>query len=329
MDACRGASVRAVVVTRYGLPDVLELETVERPTPAADEIRVRVTASVVNPVDCAFRAGDPFISRVFTGLRRPKHSIPGTLLAGEVDAVGADVTRFSTGDRVFGGGWGAHAEYTCLPEDADLIGTPPALTDAGAVAIEDGGLTALPFLRDTAGVGAGDAVLVNGASGSAGSAAVRLATHFDATVTGVCSTANVDLVASLGAEHVVDYTRTDFTEGEHRYDVIFDAVATSSYWRCKDVLASGGVYITTALSAANVGAQLWTTVVGDRRARFSATGLRSGEEKVADLRYLRELAENGVVRPVIDRRYPLAFVADAHRYVESGRKVGNVVVTVD
>lgn len=321
--------MRAIVAKRYGSPDVLRVADVADPAPDADEILVRVTASIVSPVDCAFRAGDPFVSRVFTGLRRPKRSIPGTLLAGEVDAVGADVTRFAPGDRVFGGGWGAHAEYTCLPEDADLIGTPSALTDAEAVAIEDGGLTALPFLRDTAAVRPGDAVLVNGASGSVGSAAVQLATHFDATVTGVCSTANVDLVGSLGADRVVDYTRTDFTEGEERYDVIFDAVAKSSYWRCKDVLADDGVYTTTALSAANLGAQLWTTVVGDRRARFSATGLRSGEEKVADLRYLRKLAENGVVRPVIDRRYPLAFAADAHRYVETGHKAGSVVVSIE
>lgn len=321
--------MRAVVQSSYGPPDVLAIESVETPTPGDDEVLLRVHASIVSPVDCAFRAGDPFISRLFTGLRRPKHPVPGTLLAGEVVATGADVTRFAPGDRVFGGGWGAHAEYARLSEDADLIATPSTLTDAEAVAIVDGGLTALPFLRETADVRDGDSVLVNGASGSVGSAAVQLATHFGATVTGVCSTANVDLVRSLGADRVVDYTRTDFTEADERYDVIFDAVAKSTFGQCKDVLASEGIYMTTGLSAVNLGAQLWTTVIGDRRAKFSATGLRSGEDKIEDLGFLRELAESGVIRPVIDRRYPLEHVADAHRYVETGHKAGSVVVSVE
>lgn len=318
--------MKAVVQSSYGPPDVLEFETIERPSPAADQVLVRVSASIVSPVDCAFRAGDPLVSRLFIGLLRPKHSIPGTLLAGEVVATGDDVERFEVGDRVVGGGRGSHADYTCLPEDADLVRTPASLSDAEAIAIEDGGLTALPFLRDTAEIEAGQRVLVNGASGSVGSSAVQLASHFGASVTGVCSTANVDLVSSLGADRVVDYTRDDFTESEERYDAIFDAVAKSSYRRCRRVLASGGVYMTTALSAGNLGAQLWTAVVGDRRATFSATGLRSGAEKVADLRYLLELAESGAIRPVVDRRYPLAAAADAHRYVETGHKVGSVVL---
>ncbi|MFD1512549.1 NAD(P)-dependent alcohol dehydrogenase [Halomarina rubra] len=332
-DRAAGESgrMRAVTARRYGSPDVLEVSDVERPTPAPDEVLVRVRASTVGPPDSATREGSPAPIRLFSGLRRPK-AIPGDALAGVVEATGATVTRFAEGDRVFGTTapeTGAHAEYVCLAEDAVLAVTPSSVDHGEAATVADGGLTALAFLRDVVDLRAGQSILVNGASGGVGTFAVQLAAHFGADVTGVCSTDNVALVESLGADTVLDYTETDFTATGERYDVVFDVVGKRSYPECRDSLTPTGVYLTTVPSA---GVGYWvarTRLGGGRRAKFAATGVKPASEKQVNLGVLRELLDQGELRAVVDRTYPLEAIAEAHRYVDTGHKVGAVVLAMD
>lgn len=322
------ATMRAVVCPRYGPPDVIRVEDVERPIPGDGDVLIRVREAVVTRADMAFRAGEPFVARLFTGLRRP-NSIPGGEFAGEVVSVGDDVTRFGAGDRVVGStdtSFGAHAEYVSVPEGGVLATLPDPLSFGDTAGICDGGFTALYFLREKANVRGGQRVLVNGASGAVGTYAVQLARHFGAQVTGVCSTSNLELVESLGADEVLDYTETDFTEREAAYDVVFDAVGKRSFPACKRCLTPGGVYLTTVPSVGNVLWMLRTSVGRGKRAVFAASGLH---QNVDDLRFLRGLLESGEIRSVVDRRYPLDDVVEAHRYVEAGHKVGNVVLTMD
>jgi NADPH:quinone reductase-like Zn-dependent oxidoreductase len=262
------------------------------------------------------------------GLRKPKYPIMGAELAGEVQAVGKAVTSLKRGDRVLGlspNGFGAYAEYVCLPESDPLVAIPAGLSYEEAVGICDGATTALTFLRDVARLQPGQRVLINGASGAVGAYGVQLAKHFGAEVTGVCSGGNVALVQSLGADAVIDYTAEEFTRSGHTYDVIFDAVGKSSYAQCKGALAPRGVYLTTVPSWGIVRDVLLTTVQGGKKAKFATAGLMQSK---ANLLFLMELAEAGKLRAVIDRRYPLEQLAEAHRYVETGRKKGNVVISV-
>jgi NADPH:quinone reductase-like Zn-dependent oxidoreductase len=323
--------MKAIVCTKYGSPDVLQLTEVEKPFPGDNEVLIRVYAAVVTPADCAFRKGDPFISRFFSGLRKPKF-IPGDELAGEIEAIGKDVKGFIKGDQVFGStgtSFGAHAEYKCLPEEAALAIKPANVSYGEAAAVCYAGLTALPFLRDKANIQIGQEVLINGASGSVGTFAVQLARYFGAEVTGVCSTTNLELVKSLGAEKVIDYTKEDFTKTGQTYDIIFDAVAKSSFSRCKSSLKQSGIYLTTIPSPGIMLQALWTSKFSRKKAIFAATGLRPASEKAKDLIFLKELAEAGKIKAVIDRRYPLEQIAEAHRYVDKGHKKGNVVITVE
>lgn len=318
--------MKAIVCPEYGPPEVLELRDVEKPIPRGDEVLVRVRATTVGPADCAFRQGDPLIARLYSGIRRPKSPVLGGSLAGEVEAVGGEVTRFKEGDRVFGlspKGFGTHAEYTCLPEEGLLATTADGMTDEDAVSILEA-LTALTFLRDVAQVQAGQRVLINGASGSVGGFAVQLARHFGAHVTGVCSTANVPLVRSLGADDVIDHTAEDFTRDGQRYDVIFDAVGKRSFADCRSSLTPEGSYLSTVPSLGIVAAMAWTSLRGGRKARFATTGLMQKRENIT---FIAELFGSGQLNPVIDRRYPLAEAAEAHRYVETGHKKGSVVIT--
>jgi NADPH:quinone reductase-like Zn-dependent oxidoreductase len=323
--------VKAIVYTKYGPPDVLQLTEVEKPTPKDNELLLRIKATAVTSTDCTFRRGDQWSARSFTGFTRPKYPILGDVLAGEIEAVGQDVTRFKPGDQVFGSagaGLGAYAEYICLPEDGALAIKPANLTDEEAVAIYDGVLTALPFLREKGNIQSGQKVLINGASGSIGTAAVQLARVFGAEVTGVCSTANVELVKSLGADRVIDYTQADFTKSGQRWDLIFDTVGKSSFSRCKSSLTSNGIYLTTVISLSILLQMLWTSMVGSKKAVITFAGLRSASEKAEDLNFLKELVEAGKIKPVIDRSYPLEQTAEAHRYVDKGHKKGNVVITI-
>ncbi|MEM7156761.1 MAG: NAD(P)-dependent alcohol dehydrogenase [Myxococcota bacterium] len=324
--------MKAVVYEEYGSPDILELREVETPTPAAGQVRVRVEATTVTLVDCEFRAGNPVVARLYTGLTRPKRTVLGTEFAGQVEAIGPGVTRFRVGDRIFGAsdeGFGTHAEYVCLSEQGAVTTLPDAMSMAQGAGMSNGALTALPFLRDHANVRPGDEVLIIGASGSIGTVAVQLAKELGAHVTGVCSTANVELVKSLRADRVVDYTAQDFTRGDQRYDVVFDTVGKSSFASSKRVLKPSGAYLTTVLTAGALFMTLWTKLLGGKRAIFAPTGLRSAADKAADLEYLKGLVEAGRLRVVIDSRYPLSEIAKAHRYVGSGRKKGNLIIDIE
>ena len=322
--------MKAIVYRHYGRPDVLSLEEVATPVPADGEVRVRIHSALVTPPDVVSRAGTPYFARLYFGLIKPKYPILGSGFAGEIDAVGAGVTRFRVGDRVVGGDktLGAHAEYICIPEGGTVAPMPAGLGYEESVALFDGAVTALPFLRDEANLRRGQSILINGASGAVGVAAIQLAKHFGATVTAVCSTPNLDLVRSLGADEAIDYTQEDVVRAGQRYDVIFDAIGKSSFARSRPSLKDGGIYLTTVPSPAILLQMMWTSRIGGRRAKIAFTGLRPAGDKVKDLAFLTELAEGGAVKPVIDRRYALDDAARAHEYVETGRKRGSVVLTV-
>jgi NADPH:quinone reductase-like Zn-dependent oxidoreductase len=321
--------VRAVVHDRYGPPEVLRLEVVEPPVPAEHEVLVRVHATTVSRTDCHIRRADPFLWRLFAGLRRPKRRILGIELAGEVEAVGAAVSEFEVGDHVFGGSagrFGAHAELVCVPETAALAHKPARLSFEEAAAVSDGAMQALRCLR-VAGVRKGQRIVVYGASGSLGTAAVQLARYFDAHVTAVCNTKNVELVRSLGADEVVDYLHEDYTRNGQTYDVVLDAVGLHSFLRCRRSLKPGGVFIATELGrfmVENLALALATRAFGARRVRFPLA--RYSKQ---DVLFLKELLEAGRYRAVVDRAYPLEDVVEATRYVETGQKTGNVVLLVD
>jgi NADPH:quinone reductase-like Zn-dependent oxidoreductase len=322
--------MKAVQYANYGSPDVLEVKETDKPTPKDDEVLIRVHAATVTAVDCTFRSGKSLMARLFTGVFRPKHTVPGGDLAGEIEAVGKDVSRLQKGDQVVAStsnGFGAHAEYVCLPEGA-LSAKPTNMSYEEAAAVPYGLLTALPFLRDAGHLRPGQKVLINGASGAVGSVAVQVAKHLGAEVTGVTSTSNLELVKSLGADEVIDYTRDDFTKSGRKYDLVFDTVGKSSFLRCKGSLTMGGIYLTPVLTPGVLLQMLWTSKLGDKKAVFAATGLRTSQEKKEDLDHFKPLLEAGTVRPVIDRRYPFERIADAHRYVEQGHKKGNVVVAL-
>lgn len=320
--------MRAVVHTSYGSPDVLQLKEISKPTPKDDEVLVRVHATTVTPVDCTFRRGKDFFARLFTGIMKPKNPILGAELAGKVEGVGQNVEKFKKGDPVFGAASGTHAEYVCLPEDGAIAIKPDNITFEEATAIPYGVLTALPFLRDTGHIQRGQEILINGASGSVGSFAVQLAKHFGAEVTGVCSSANIEMVKSLGADAVIDYTKEDFTQMGQTWNIIFDAVGKSSFSRCKGSLSHDGIYLTTVLKLPIIFQMLWTSKIGGKKAAIAFTGLRPGDEKAKDLLFIKELVEKETIKPVIDRRYSLEEIAEAHSYVEKGHKSGNVVITL-
>lgn len=314
--------MRAVVHDRYGPPDVLRLEDVERPVPDGDEILIRIHATTITRTDCGLRSADFYLTRLLTGLRRPKRRILGMELAGEVEAVGAAVTEFKVGDHVFGvTGSGAYAEFVCMRESAPLAQMPAGMTFDEAAAVIDGASLALACLRKTD-LGKGRSIVIYGASGSVGTAAVQLARHFEADVTAVCNTRNLELVRSLGADRVIDHTREDFTTNGETYDVIFDAVGKHSFRRCRGSLRPGGTYVGTDglrnLFLAPLARWIWGKRVALGITRYSKQ----------DVHFLKELIEAGKYRAVIDRRYALDDVVQATRYVETEQKTGNVVLTV-
>ena len=325
--------MKAIVYTDYGSPDVLRLAEVAKPVPHDHEVLIKVQAATVTAGDVNMRGftfvppGFGLLPRLMFGLRRPKKTILGTELAGEVEAVGRNVTTFKPGDQVYGIGSnvvGAYAEYACRPAAGALALKPANLTYAEAAALPFGTGTALYFLRDKARLQAGQKVLVIGASGGVGVYAVQLAKYFGAQVTGVCSTANVDLVKSLGADKVIDYTRQSFTQTGDTYDIIVDTVAgQTSFARCKNSLAPHGLYLAVTGGLREMLQSVWTPITGGKQV---VTG--TPVEQPADLNFIKELVEAGKIKPVIDRRYPLAQTAEAHRYVDTGRKKGSVIITV-
>ncbi len=323
------ATMRAVTVRRYGPPEVLRVEELPVPRPGKGEVLLRVGALAVSRADAAMRAADPAIVRLVSGLRGPRQPVPSSELAGVVVAVGEGVTGLEPGVRVVGATGAraaAAAEYALAPA-AGVVPVPDGLSDADAVALVEGGLTALPFLRDAGRLAPGQAVCVNGASGAVGVAAVQLAVALGGTVTAVCGPANAALVRALGAAEVVDRTRADVTALTGAFDVLFDAVGTLTYRRARGALTPGGVYLTTVPSASIAWHVLATSLPGvRRRARIAFTGLRSPEAKGADIRTLLRFAADGDLRPVVGRTFPMAEVVEAHRYVDSGLKRGTAVL---
>ncbi|HEX9560934.1 MAG TPA: NAD(P)-dependent alcohol dehydrogenase [Candidatus Dormibacteraeota bacterium] len=324
--------MKAVVYDRYGPPEVLRIAEVERPVPKEDEVLIKVHATTVNRLDVHTREanrssglGFSVLSRLVSGLRTPRRRILGSEFAGEVEAVGATVNEFAVGDHVFGNSglrFGAHAEFMCVRESARIAHMPAGMTFGEAAPITDGALNALTCLT-AADLKKGRRILIYGASGAIGTAGVQLARHFDADVTAVCSTKNLELVKSLGADRVIDYTKEDFTKNGQTYHVIFDAVGKHSFKRSRDSLEPGGIYLPTD-GFENLFLALWTPRVGDKRVVFQIPPRQTKQ----DVLFLKQLVEAGEFRPVIDRTYALEDVVEATRYVETEQKTGNVGLTV-
>ena len=322
--------MKAIVYERYGPPEVLELREVAKPTPKDNEVLIKTYATTVTTGDWRVRSlnvpvGFGLIGRLVLGVSRPRQPILGTELAGEIELVGKDVKKFKTGDQVFafsGASMGCHAEYKCMPEDGAVALKPANLTYDEAAAISFGGTTALNFFRRGK-LQSGEKVLVNGASGGVGTAAVQLARHFGANVTGVCSTANVELVRSLGANHVIDYTKEDFTRNGETYDVIVDIAGTAPFSRSKGSLKEGGRLLLVLGALPDMLQIPWISLTSNKRVIAGPAA-----ERAEDLRFLAKLAEAGEFKPVIDRRYPFEQIVEGHRYVDTGHKKGNVVITL-
>ncbi len=323
--------MKAIVATGYGEPDVLTLQQVPRPKPKENEVLVKVHAASVTTADGMMRTGRPYFGRLFTGLLKPKHPIPGTAFAGVVEATGKNVTLFKPGERVFGEttlGFSTNAEYFTIPENGVILPMPDNLGYADGTTFCDGHLTSLNFLKEIALIQSGQKVLINGASGSLGTAAVQIAKYYGAEVTGVCSTRNVGLVKSLGADFVIDYTKKDFTKDGKTYDLVYDTIGKSSYRRCKNILTDRGMYLSPVLKFSLILQMLWTSEFAKKKAKFAATGLCKDEELRNLLLKLVELFKEGRLKTVIDRQYPLEKVAEAHTYIAAGHKKGNVVIIV-
>lgn len=325
-DVASSETMQAAVYDRFGPPEVIQVKTLGRPTPKAHELRVRVAATTVTAACTMMRRGDTVMARVVLGLFGPRKrfQIAGIEFAGTVDRVGSAVVDFRPGDRVFGfAGFnaGTYAQYFCVASAASVAPMPPGVDFGEAASLVDGPTTSLYFLDHLAHLRPRERVLVIGASGSVGSAAVQVALSMGAVVTGVCSTANVELVRSLGADHVIDYTQQDFTRTGQKYDVIFDAVTKSSFAHCKVSLARGGRYMPTVARSWDYWLMGWTKLFGDKRVICGMS-----IEKRSALGVVTRLLEKSALRPVIDRRYPLAQIAEAHRYVDTGHKRGNVVI---
>lgn len=319
--------MKAAIHKKYGPPEVVKVMEVEKPTPKDSEILIKVFATTVNRTDCGFRSANYFVSRFFSGLFKPKQQTLGNEFAGEIVSIGKDVTSFEVGDKVFGYNdtrFGAHAEYMALSEKDAITTLPKNLTYEEAAPISEGGHYALCDIR-AAKVKSGQSVLVYGATGAIGSAAVQLLKYFGANVTAVCNSKNVALVKSLGADVVIDYTRQDFTKADQKFDFVFDSVGKTSFGVCKPILKEKGIYVSTDLgkNGENIFYALITPLFGGKKVLFPLPTINK-----EDVIFLKELVEAGKFKPVIDRKYSLDQIVDAYKYVETGQKIGNVVITL-
>ncbi len=324
--------MKAAVYRKYGPPEVLKIEEVDKPAPKDDEVLIKVHATTVTATDCTFRKGEPKFSRLFTGIKKPKNKTLGSEFAGEIEAVGKDVKLFKFGDKVLGTtpGYGSYSEYICLPvEKSTLVKKPSNKSYEEVIACCDGFLTALPFLRDKGKIREGNKVLVVGASGGVGSAAVQIAKYFGAKVTGVCSSSSADLVKSIGANKVIDYKKEDFTKSGDTYDIIFDLVGKTTFSKCKNSLNKNGKFLQAAITLKIFPSVLLTSIFSNKKAMIMATGLRHPTERIKDLNFIGELLEKEKIKSIIDRKYPFEQITEAHRYVDTGHKKGNVIVSMN
>ena len=321
--------MKAIVYTEYGSPEVLHLQEVPKPIPKDNEVLIKIHATTVNRNDCGFRKPEyPFIIRPINGLFKPKRKILGTELAGEIESIGKNVKTFKPGDKVFGlSAWkfGAHAEYISVPEDGSISLMPTNISYNEAAAICDGAYLALNNLRKI-NFKKIKSILINGASGSIGSSAVQLAKYYGTSITGLCNTKNLELIKSLGADFVIDYTKEDFTKNGQHYDVVFDAVGKSSFFKCKKILNSGGTYFSTELGylSQNIFLALFTRLFNGKKVLFPIP-----KDRKEDIVFFKELIEAGKYRAVVDRVYPMNQFVEATKYVETGMKTGSVVISID
>jgi len=322
--------MKAVLYKKYGSPNMLETCEIEKPTPNHNEVLIKVEATTVTTADCIMRRGDTFFSRVVLGFKHPKkiYQILGIEFSGKIESVGKNVTKFKQGDDIYAfrgfRSTGSYAEYKCMKETNSIAIKPENMSFDEAASVVDGSTTALFFLKDKANIQKGQKVLINGASGSIGTFAVQLAKYFGAEVTGVCSSKNIELVKSLGADKVVDYTKTDFTKLGESYDIIFDTVSKSSYSACKKILKSGGKYIVTMISFKRVVLSLLTKFNKRRKLIFGMS-----VNKTAGLNFIKSLIEKGHIKTIIDKIYSIDEISEAHTYVEKGHKRGNVVIQLN
>jgi len=320
--------MKAIVCPKYGPPDVLELKEVEKPVPRDNEVLIKVHAATVNRTDCAILRAKPFFMRFIMGLFKPNKPILGTDFAGIIEAVGKNVASFKVGDRVFGfddSGLSSHAEYTTISADNALATIPANISYEQAAASVEGAHYAINFLNKV-NIEEGQNVLVNGATGAIGSSAVQLLKYYGVNVTAVCSIKDAELAKSLGANEVIDYISDDFTNSSEKYNFVFDTVGKSTFKKCKPVLVSGGVYISSELGpkAQNPFLALITPIIGDKKVKFPFP-----TDRRESVRLIEKLSKEGNYKAVIDRTYPLHEIAEAFRYVEKGQKIGNVVITMD
>ncbi len=322
--------MKAMVAKGYGSPEVFSLESVSKPRPGKKEVLVKIYTSSATTADTMMRTGKPFFARFMLGLRKPKHPIPGTGFAGVVEEVGSEVTNYATGDRVFGEtttGFSTNAEYVAVPENGVIVPVPETMSFIEAASFCDGPVTSYNFLKEIGEIRKGQEILVIGASGSLGTAAIQLAKYFGAVVTGVCSTRNVGLVKSLGADKVIDYTREDYATKEDRYDIVYDTIGKSSFQKVRNILKPEGQYLSPVLQIRLLWQMIRTSKSGGKKAKFAATGLKNDDELRTMLKRVVDIFMEGKLKMTIDRQYPLEKLAEAHRYIDTGRKKGNVVIS--
>jgi NADPH:quinone reductase-like Zn-dependent oxidoreductase len=323
--------MKAIEYKMYGTPEVVTLQDIEKPSPKPHEVLIKVYATTVTSADIMMRKGEPVIGRLYLGLKKPKRTVLGFEFAGEIVALGQNVSLFKVGDKVFGGTTtlGCYAEYTCVSEKDVLTTMPENITYEEAAPITGSAITVLNFLKGQANIQPNQKGLINGASGGVGTYAIQIAKHFGAEVTAVCSTSNVDMVKSLGADKIIDYTKEDFTQNGMQYDIIFDTVNKRSFSECKNALTPKGVYMPTVFDLTHFFQMIWTSIVGGKKVKSSSTGLLPVKERLSYLMEIKELLKTGELKTITDKHYPLAQMAAAHAYVEKGHKKGNLVITVN